>query len=185
MPKKHGRATSREADNKPASAYTILSPNASFEGRFYDGALRFIEGKAKITDALARTCSYKDGSTNELVAFEDAEQMARHFMDSMSGSPGREFRIVPELPDLASEAARVSPHFDRTPEGDDIRVEPKADAPDWARDSKAAPDSYNPNLGRSRGDRVRRQKSAPLVAANPAQTQRSRDAARQKETATP
>lgn len=188
MAKKNGKATSRGADNKPANAYTILAPVATFEtqtGRhFYDGKLRFIEGKAKITDAFARTCTYKDGISNEVVPFDSAAQMVRHFLDSMSGTPGREWRCVPDLPDLVSEAERVSPHFIRTSEGDGVRVEPKPDAPESARTSIAAPDEYNPNLGRARGDRIRRQRNAPLVAANPAQQQRTRDTSRQKEQVT-
>lgn len=182
-PKRKGRAASRKAPAKPATAYTIIAPNPSFETggtkSFYDGAIRFIEGKARITDAQARTISYKDGATNEVVPFENAEALVRHFMDSMSGTPGREWRCVPDLPDLAAEAERVTAHFDRTPQGDDIRVEAKPDAPEWARISRAAPDEYNPNLGRARRDRQRRQKSAPLVA-NTSQQQRSRDSAREK-----
>ena len=48
MAKKDGRAASRKADNKPATAYTIIAPNAAFEtqvGRhFYDGKMRFVDG---------------------------------------------------------------------------------------------------------------------------------------------
>lgn len=186
MATKKGAAARRTAPAKPANAYTIIAPNATFETQanrhFYDGKLRFIEGKARITDALARTCTYKDGVSTEVVPFDSAAQMARHFLDSMSGTPGREWRCVPELPDLVSEAAKVSPYFTRTPEGDGIRVEPKPDAPESVLNSLAAPDEYNPNLGRARGDRIRRQRNAPLVAANTAQQQRSRDASRQKET---
>ena len=185
MAKRNGRAASRKAPAKQVSAYTIVAPNPAFETdgvrlpHFY-GKIRFIEGKARITDALARTCTYHDGTTNEEIPFDSAEQLVRYFLDQMSGTPGREWRSVPELADLAGEAATISKHFDRIPEGDDIRVEPKADAPEHVRSSQAAPDSFNPNLGRSRRERIRRQKGAPLVAA---QQQRSRDANHETEAA--
>lgn len=185
--KKNGKAARRTAVVPRDRGYTISAPNAAFEtgpntptGHYF-GKLRFIDGKARVTDAFARTCTYRDGTSGEDVFFENAEQLVRFFL-SQTSSPGREFTVTPELSDLNLDAAKLSPYFNRIPEGDDIRVELKADAPEWVREyveehPDRLPDEYNPNLGRSRRERIRRQKSAPLVSSGSAQRQRGRDAA--------
>lgn len=118
MPK---RKTSAPNVVKKAAAYTISAPNPFYEGFFYDDKLRFIEGKARITDALARTVQGRDGVSHETYFFEDAEEMARHFMDTIgtsndsAGKPTvRTYRITPELPTLDPVIDDLTPNAGRS-----------------------------------------------------------------------
>ncbi len=152
------RATSRtQPTPKKAAGYVISAPNPFYEGYFYDGKVRFIEGKARITDALARTALYRTGDSKVGVPFEDAEQLTRHFMDTVGNDDEseRQFKVAPPLSDRSEEARLVAPYYDRRVDGEFIAVTPKPDAPEWALTSLAAPDESNPNLGRTRGDRLK------------------------------
>lgn len=160
------RTRSRVAE-KPvhANAYTIIAPNAGFEGYLFDGKVRFIEGKARITDAIAKRCGYRDGISNGLVMFENAEQCARYLialfkeqrsdLDGQVDRPG--YRCHPPLPPLPA----------------------------------AEPDEFNPNLGRSPRDRVRAQRVMDVppppgvpAGADPDKTFAPRNRQKQKEAIT-
>lgn len=127
--KRAKRSATKASLPRSASLYVISAPNPGYEGFLMDGRVRFIDGKARITDALARQCTYRDGIENADVPFENAEALARFIMDQIGtdrGTPHRNYRITPPLPVLAQ-----------------------------------IPDEYNPNLGRSRRDRIRAQRVMP------------------------
>jgi hypothetical protein len=109
-----------ERQTAKAAAFTISAPNPFYEGRFYDGKMRFIDGKARITDSLARTVKMRDGVSHGEYFFEDAEEMARHFMDTIGGNldeqgqpTERSFKITPALAQLAPVIDENTPNAGR------------------------------------------------------------------------
>jgi len=120
VPTKRTKSKAKPRGAVKATAYTISAPNPFYEGYFYDKKLRFIEGKARITDALARTIQGYDGLSHEAYFFEDAEEMARHFMDTIGnnfddlGRPTeRTYKITPDLPALAPVIDDLTPNAGR------------------------------------------------------------------------
>lgn len=120
MPAK--KRTTKKTEKAPAkaAAYTISAPNPFYEGRYYDGKVRFIDGKARITDALARTVKIRDGVSHQEYFCEDAEELTRHFMDTVGndftekGEPGpRAFKVTPPLVNLAPVVDDLTPNADR------------------------------------------------------------------------
>lgn len=104
-----------------AAAYTISAPNPYYEGFFYDNKMRFIDGKARITDALAKTVKMRDGVSHDEYFFEDAEEMARHFMDTIGTERDvrgnlteRSFTVTPPLRTLEPVIDENTPNAGRT-----------------------------------------------------------------------
>jgi hypothetical protein len=122
VPKRTKKTSARKTVK--AVAYTISAPNPYYEGFYYDNKLRFIDGKAKVTDALARTVKMRDGVSHDEYVFEDAEEMARHFMDTIGnnfddqGKPTeRSYKITPELPYLEPVIDDLTPNAGRPRRG--------------------------------------------------------------------
>lgn len=119
MPAKK-RSAKKPAKAVKAAAYTISAPNPDYEGFFYERKMRFIDGKARVTDALAKTVQAYDGLSHELYFFEDAEEMTRHFMDTigqnlddLGRSTDRTYKVTPPLPDLPFVVDELTPNAGR------------------------------------------------------------------------
>ncbi len=119
MPAKK-RSAKKPAKAVKAAAYTISAPNPAYEGFFYERKLRFIDGKARVTDALAKTVQAYDGLSHELYFFEDAEEMTRHFMDmvgqnldDLARATERTYKVTPPLPTLPFVVDELTPNAGR------------------------------------------------------------------------